>query len=115
MGYTNGVNIPFLTALAEPNRMRIIELLRDGPRPVGAIASQLGLRQPQASKHLKVLSEAGLVLVQPSAQQRIYKLLPGPFEDLDCWLETFRRIWDERLDNLDGYLQELKADQKNES
>jgi DNA-binding transcriptional ArsR family regulator len=106
------MNIPFLTALAEPNRMRIIELLRDGPRPVGVIASQLGLRQPQASKHLKVLTEAGLVMVQPYAQQRIYKLLPGRFEDLDCWLETFRHIWDARLNNLDEYLQEVKAEQK---
>jgi DNA-binding transcriptional ArsR family regulator len=100
-----------LTALAEPNRRRIVELLRDGPRPVGEIAQQLQLRQPQASKHLKVLSEAGLVAVRPAANQRIYQLQPKPFEELDSWVETFRELWEGRLDKLDEYLHELKAAQ----
>ena len=99
------------TALAEPNRRRIVELLRDGPRPVGEIAQRLHLRQPQASKHLKVLSQAGLVAVQPAANQRIYQLQPKPFEELDNWVETFRRAWEERLDKLDDYLKELKTAQ----
>ena len=60
-----------LTALAEPNRLRIVELLRDRPRPVVEIAKRLRLRQPQVSKHLRVLSDAGLVDVRPVAQQRI--------------------------------------------
>jgi DNA-binding transcriptional ArsR family regulator len=85
-----------LTALAEPNRMRIVELLRDGPRPVGEIADRLGLRQPQASKHLHVLNEAGIVSVRPVAQQRLYELKSKPFEELDNWLEPFRRIWEKR-------------------
>ncbi|HEV1998467.1 MAG TPA: metalloregulator ArsR/SmtB family transcription factor, partial [Candidatus Dormibacteraeota bacterium] len=72
-----------LTALAEPNRFQIVELLRGGPRPVGAIAEELRLRQPQASKHLRVLSEAGLVEVQAVAQQRIYRLRPERFKELD--------------------------------
>ena len=101
-----------LSALAEPNRLRIVELLREGPRPVGEIAEQLGLRQPQASKHLRVLSEAGIVDVRPLAQQRIYYLRPEPFEALDSWLELLRRRWDSRLDTLDAYLQELKEDQE---
>jgi len=100
-----------LSALAEPNRLRIIELLREHPCSVGEIAERLWIRQPQVSKHLRVLSEAGLVEVHPSAQQRIYQLLPTPFKELDSWLETFRRIWDTRLDNLDEYLQELKQEQ----
>jgi DNA-binding transcriptional ArsR family regulator len=102
----------FLSALAEPNRMRIVELLRDGPRPVGDIARRLRLRQPQVSKHLRVLNEAGLVEVHPLAQKRIYRLKSKPFEDLDSWLATFRRIWETRLDTLDEYLQELKQEQK---
>ena len=109
------MNTAFMTALAEPNRMRIVELLRDGPRPVGEIALRLRLRQPQASKHLRVLNEAGLVEVHPVAQQRIYQLQPKAFEELDNWMETFRRIWDTRLDNLDEYLQELKAEQKRDN
>jgi DNA-binding transcriptional ArsR family regulator len=101
-----------LSALAEPNRLRIVELLRDKPCPVGEIAKKLLLRQPQVSKHLHVLSEAGLVEVHPVAQLRIYQLQPKPFEELDSWLETFRRIWETRIDTLDEYLQELKKEQK---
>ena len=99
------------TALAEPNRRRIVELLRDGPCPVGQIAKRLHIRQPQVSKHLKVLSDAGVVVVRPAANQRIYQLQPKPFEELDTWVETFRKAWEGRLDKLDEYLQELKAAQ----
>jgi len=108
------MNTMTLSALAEPNRLRIVELLRDKPYSVGEIADRLRLRQPQVSKHLRVLSEAGLVEVRPVAQQRIYQLQAKPFEELDSWLETFRRIWDTRLDTFDDYLQELKEKQKHE-
>lgn len=106
------MNTITLSALAEPNRLRIVELLRDKPYPVGEIAERLVLRQPQVSKHLRVLSEAGLVKVHPVAQQRVYHLQAKPFKELDTWLETFRRIWETRLDNLDEYMQELKEQQK---
>ena len=98
-----------LTALAEPNRLRIVELLRDKPRPVGEIAKRLRLRQPQVSKHLRVLSDAGLVDVRPVAQQRIYQLRSEPFNELDKWLETFRRAAEERFDRLDELISERKA------
>ena len=106
------MNPTTLTALAEPNRLRIVELLRDKPYPVGEIASRLVLRQPQVSKHLRILSDAGLVKASPVAQQRVYQLQSQPFKELDDWLETFRRIWETRLDSLDDYMQELKAKQK---
>jgi DNA-binding transcriptional ArsR family regulator len=106
------MNTITFNALAEPNRLRIVELLRENPYPVGEIARRLVLRQPQVSKHLRVLSAAGLVKVHPAAQQRIYQLQAKPFKELDNWLETFRRIWETRLDNLDKYMQELKEDQK---
>ena len=101
-----------LSALAEPNRLRIVELLREKPYPVGEIAKRLVLRQPQVSKHLHALSKAGLVEVHPIAQLRVYQLQPRAFEELDGWVETFRRIWEARLDTLDEYLQELKEEQK---
>lgn len=106
------MNSDYLSALAEPNRMRIVELLRDGPQPVGELARRLRLRQPQVSKHLRVLSEVGIVMVQPLANQRIYQLQAGPFDELAGWLETFRRTWDARLDHLDEYLQVLKSGPK---
>ena len=97
-----------LTALAEPNRLQIVELLLDGPRPVGEIVDKLGLRQPQVSKHLRVLSDAGLVDVRPVAQQRIYSLKPQPFRELDDWLRSYRRLWEQRHDRLESVLQELQ-------
>ncbi|MDQ6856564.1 MAG: metalloregulator ArsR/SmtB family transcription factor [Candidatus Dormibacteraeota bacterium] len=103
-----------LTALAEPNRLQIVDLLLSGPRPVGEIVDQLHLRQPQVSKHLRVLSEAGLVEVRPAAQQRIYSLKPQPFVELNDWLEPFRRLTEERLDRFDEVLQELKRKEKEE-
>ena len=108
------MNTTTLTALAEPNRLRIVELLRDGPRPVGEIAGQLRLRQPQVSKHLRVLSNAGIVKVKPVAQLRVYQLQARPFQELDSWLETFKRLWESRLDTLNDYKQELKEQQKRE-
>lgn len=103
-----------LGALAEPNRLHIVELLRDGPRPVGEIADRLGLRQPQVSKHLRVLSDAGVVEVQPVAQRRIYHLRPQPFQELDAWLESYRHVWDARLDRLETYLRDMQQQQRQE-
>ena len=97
------------TALMEPNRLHIVELLRDGPLTVGEITERLGLQQPQVSKHLKVLSEADIVEVQPQANRRIYQLRREPFQELESWLQSFRRLWEERFDRLDDYLLELQA------
>ena len=96
--------IETLNALAEPNRLRIVELLRDGPRAVGEIGDQLRLRQPQTSKHLRVLRDAGLVDVRPDAQRRLYELRPQPLLELDAWLEPYRQYWSERLDALETML-----------
>jgi DNA-binding transcriptional ArsR family regulator len=115
MEYIVSMNAMTLTALAEPNRIRIVELLRDGPRPVGEIAQGLKLRQPQVSKHLRVLSEAGLVEVKPVANQRVYSLRAGPFQELDQWLETFNMLWESRLDAMDEIVQEIEASRKTET
>lgn len=101
-----------LTALAEPNRLRIVELLREQPYPVGEIAERLAMRQPQVSKHLRVLSEAGIVAMRPNAQQRVYQLQPQPFEELESWLSNFRQMWNQRLDDFDAYLQQLKTEER---
>lgn len=101
--------IKTLNALAEPNRLHIMEFLQDGPHSVGEIVDQLGLHQPQVSKHLRVLVEAGLLEVEREAQRRIYKIRPQPFQELDTWLESFRHIMEDRFDRLDEYLQELQG------
>jgi DNA-binding transcriptional ArsR family regulator len=99
-------------ALAEPNRLQIIELLLNGPRPVGDMVEQLGLRQPQVSKHLRVLSDAGLVDVRVDAQRRIYALSPAPLQELEAWVERYRRIWESNFQRLDALLVEMKASEK---
>ena len=90
--------------VVEPNRRRILDLLRAGPRPVGEIGEMLGLSQPAVSKHLRVLKEAGLVVVQPDAQRRLYQLRSEPLSELDEWLAPYRRLWAERLDALERHL-----------
>lgn len=99
------------SALAEPNRLRIVELLLsvNGPLTVGEIADRLELQQPQASKHLRVLLEAGLVEVEAVANRRNYKLRVEPLQAIDVWLETYRKVWNERFDNLECYLQKLQS------
>ena len=99
-------------ALAEPNRLQIVELLLAGPRPVGDMVDELGLRQPQVSKHLRVLSEAGLVDVRVDAQRRIYALSPAPLQELEAWLERYRRIWESNFQRLDALLDHMKAKEK---
>ncbi|MCW5877682.1 MAG: winged helix-turn-helix transcriptional regulator [Anaerolineales bacterium] len=100
------------SALAEPNRLRIVELLSERPQPVGEIAARLRLRQPQVSKHLRVLAEAGLVDRRPAAQQRLYYLQAEPLRQLESWLQRLRPSWGERLDVLDALLNEIQAKPK---
>ncbi|HEU4534075.1 MAG TPA: metalloregulator ArsR/SmtB family transcription factor [Polyangiaceae bacterium] len=103
------VMLETFAALAEPNRLRIVELLRAGPLPVGEIGEALCLNQPQVSKHLRVLKEARLVGVEPRAQQRLYGLRAEPLRELGAWLERYRDVWGERLDQLDELVEELAA------
>ena len=100
--------IETLKALGEPNRFQIVELLRDRPRPVGDLVHRLHLRQPQVSKHLRVLSDAGLVDVRVDAQRRIYALRPAPLQELEVWVERYRRLWESNFQRLDALLQDLK-------
>ena len=100
--------VEMFAALAEPNRFRIVELLRSGPHPVNAIVERLQLQQPQVSKHLRVLKESGLVDVQPRAQQRLYALRAEPLRQLHEWLENYRQLWDARFEELDELVETLK-------
>ena len=97
-----------LAALAEPHRLRIVDLLRAGERPVGELADALGIPQPSTSKHLKALRDAGLVAVRTDARHRWYRLRPQPFLELDTWLEPYRALWAHRLDALGRHLDEME-------
>jgi DNA-binding transcriptional ArsR family regulator len=96
------------SALAEPTRFRIIELLREQPYSVNSFVKLLNIKQPQVSKHLRILNDSGLVIVKPIAQQRIYSLNREAFIELDQWVKSFDKFWSDRLDNLDVHLKLIK-------
>ena len=90
--------------LADPHRRRILDVLRDGERPVNDLVDGLSVSQPTVSKHLKVLRDAGLVEVRRDAQRRLYRLRPGPLAEVDAWLAPYRRMWEDSLDALERRL-----------
>lgn len=91
-------------ALAEPNRRRILGLLRQSELAAGDVVEAVGLSQPGVSKHLKCLREAGLVSVRADGQRRLYRIEPEKLAELDAWLEPYRRFWRGKLDALDRHL-----------
>lgn len=92
-------------ALAEPNRRRILDVLRHGERPAGDLVEALAISQPGVSKHLKLLREAGLVRVRADGQRRLYSLEPQGLAELETWLAPYRRAWADRLDALEAHLE----------
>ena len=91
-------------ALADPTRRQIIQSLATGESAFGDIADQFEMSRPAVSQHLKVLREAGLVAVRKDAQRRIYRIEAGGLDEVDEWLDTVRRFWSERLDELERVL-----------
>src|SRR5262245_49455017 len=90
--------------IAEPNRRAILSLLLTEERSVGDIEQKLRLPQPAVSKHLRVLRDAGFVEATVDAQRRLYRIRPEPMKELEAWLAPFRRLWEERVDALERYL-----------
>ncbi len=98
------MNDTMWAALVDPRRRAVLDLLTQGELSVGELVERLGLSQPQTSKHLRVLREAGLVRVEQRAQQRIYAVDPRPMLELDHWLAPYRSLWNARLDRLGDHL-----------
>src|SRR5579864_5593921 len=94
--------------MGEAHRREILDVLITGEKPVGAIVNDLSLSQPQVSKHLRVLSEVGLVSSRADGRRRLYRLEPGPLRPMHEWLARYEQAWHERMDRLDDYLQELQ-------
>jgi len=91
--------------LAEPNRRRLLDLLREDERTVGELVDALDISQPAVSKHLRVLRDAGLVDSRIDAQRRIYSLRAEPLADVDAWLAPYRKFWRGRLASLKRHLE----------
>lgn len=96
-------------ALAGTHRRRILDVLVGGEQAVGTLVSELSMPQPQVSKHLRVLSDAGLVTCRAEGRRRLYRLDPSRLQPLRDWLAKYERVMAQRLDQMDDYLKELQA------
>jgi len=94
--------------IAEPNRRAILNLLSSSELSVGELMERLRLPQPSVSKHLKVLREGGFVESRVEAQRRVYRLNPRPLQEVDAWLEPFRRVWSKHVDALERHLEGME-------
>ena len=97
-------------AIAEADRRDILDVLIGGEKAVGAIVDDLSMSQPQVSKHLRVLSEVGLVSSRAEGRRRLYRLEPSPLAPMQQWLAKYERALNDRLDRLGGYLTELQQE-----
>ena len=95
-------------AVAEVRRREILDALMAGEKAVGAIVTDLSMSQPQVSKHLRVLSEVGLVRCRAEGRCRLYSLEPARLRPMHEWLAKYERAWNDRLDRVDDYLKELQ-------
>src|SRR5437867_13128832 len=95
-------------AIAEARRREILDALMTGEKAVGAIMDDLSMSQPQVSKHLRVLTEVGLVSCRAEGRSRLYRLEPARLQPMHDWLAKYEQAWNDRLDRLDDYLNELQ-------
>ena len=102
---------PF-NAVAEPKRRRVLEALAARELPVNDLVDLLGWPQPMVSKHLSVLKKVGLVSERRVGRLRVYRLNPEQLKPIHDWVQTFERLWDDRLSRLDDYLRELQSKEK---
>jgi DNA-binding transcriptional ArsR family regulator len=99
-------------AVAEPRRRQILDVLAGGERPVNDLVSELGLAQPQVSKHLRVLREVGAVDVREDGRQRMYRLNGRALKPIHDWVSEYERFWSERFDRIDAVLEDLKTQEE---
>jgi DNA-binding transcriptional ArsR family regulator len=100
--------VPVFATLADPTRRRLLELLATGERSAGELAAEFDISRPGVSRHLRVLREAGLVRARGEGQRRLYSVDPGPLDEVDAWLASWRGFWAQRLDALDTELRRTR-------
>ena len=96
--------LKLLQALADPARLRIVDAMRSGECAVGDIVERMDIHQSGVSRHLKILTEAGVVQMRPDGQKRLYSLRRQAFDELEAWVSAYRRHWEQRLDRLGAAL-----------
>jgi len=103
------MQISAFSTLADPTRLRILDALRAGERPVNDLVAAVDIHQSGVSRHLRILQDAGFVTVRPEGAQRFYALRPEPFRELDAWVGQYRKLWETRLER---FAQQLERKQK---
>ena len=98
-------------AVAEPRRRQILDVLAGGERPVGELVAELGLAQPQVSKHLRVLREVGAVAVRDDGRRRLYRVNGRALKPIHDWIKPYADMWSERFDALDDVLDDIKKEE----
>jgi DNA-binding transcriptional ArsR family regulator len=96
-------------ALADPTRRSIVEALRGGEHPVNDLVRRVDVHQSGVSRHLRILERAGFVHVRPEGPQRFYSLRAGPFRELEAWVDSYRVLWEARLDRFGKALERRRA------
>src|SRR6266516_4182950 len=102
-------------AIGEAHRREILDTLIGGEKAVGAIVNDLSLSQPQVSKHLRVLSEVGLVSSRAEGRRRLYRLEPAHLQPFHNWLAKYEQAWNERMDRMDDYLKDLQKESRSDT
>jgi DNA-binding transcriptional ArsR family regulator len=100
--------------LADPTRLRIVEALAGGEQAVGDLVRAVDIDQSGVSRHLRILGEAGFVAMRPDGARRLYSLRPEPFQAIDDWVRSYRRLWEGRLDRFDAALARRGSAQQSE-
>ena len=98
--------------LADPTRRRLVEALREGERSVSELVEVVDIGQPGVSRQLAILQDADFVMMRPDGRRRLYKLSPGPFRDLDQWIDGYRGMWEQRLDRFAAELERRERKKK---
>ena len=111
----SSTTLDVFNAIAEARRRDILDTLITGEKAVGMIVTDLAMSQPQVSKHLRVLSEVGLVRCRAEGRRRLYSLEPEQLRPMHGWLAKYERAWNERLDRMDHYLTELQHNKERRS
>jgi DNA-binding transcriptional ArsR family regulator len=99
-------------AIAEAHRREVLDALITGEKAVGELVNDLSMSQPQVSKHLRVLSQVGLVSCRADGRRRLYRLEPARLRPFHEWLAKYERAWNERMDRVDDYLKELQQGER---
>jgi DNA-binding transcriptional ArsR family regulator len=105
-------HIKLFHALADPARLRIVEAMRSGECAVGDIVERMDIQQSGVSRHLRILTEAGIVQMRPDGQRRLYSLRKEAFDQLEAWVDAYRRHWEARLDRFGAALQRNRSASK---